>query len=486
MLRPSLWHSGTLMGTHTDPQPPGAGEQPRHDHDTPESDAVDAVDTVTENASTEAPDPSDNPDRSVILGRDGRWAAGWALRFIIFVIAGYIAFQLLGFVWAGLLPVLLAILLCSVLWPPTRLLRRKLHFPGALASISAILGFILLIGGIFTAMAPVVIDQGRQLVDQASSGFGDIREWLGGAPLNLELEQVDQIVEDVISFVQEQAGTIASGLFTGLSVVTSVAVTVVVMFVLTFFFLKDGEKFLPWMRRYTGEKAGWHLTEVLTRTWNTVAGYIRTEAVVAFVDALFIGIGLFLLGVPLAFVLAVITFFAGFIPIVGAFSAGALAVIVALATNGFTNALLVLLLVIAVQQLEGNILQPVLQARVMKLHAAVVLLSVTVGGTLFGIVGAFLAVPVAAAISVWLRYHSEMAALRSGELTIEDIEIATARGAPQSMVSRESFAAVRDRMVELGRFGRPNPNKSRRVTNFNDTSMDSDDDGSTRSGVKDI
>lgn len=471
------------MGTHTDPQSSGAGDQPRDHHDT--TDPVDAVDTVTENAPAEESDPTGNPDRAVILGRDGRWAAGWALRFIVFIIAGYIALQLLGYVWAGLLPILLAILLCSVLWPPARLLRRKLRFPAALAAISAILGFILLIGGIFTAMAPVIIDQGRQLVDQAGSGFDDILEWLGGPPLNLELGQVDQIVEEITSFVQEQAGTIASGLFAGLSAVTSIAVTVVVMFVLTFFFLKDGDRFLPWMRRYTGEKAGWHLTEVLTRTWNTVAGYIRTEAVVAFVDAVFIGIGLFLLGVPLAFVLAVITFFAGFIPIVGAFSAGALAVIVALATNGFTNALLVLLLVIAVQQLEGNILQPVLQARVMKLHAAVVLLSVTVGGTLFGIIGAFLAVPVAAAISVWLRYHSEMAALRSGDLTIEDIEIATARGAPQSMVSRESFAAVRERMVEIGRFGRRDPNKSRRITNFNDTSLDSDT-GSTKSGLKDI
>lgn len=265
--------------------------------------------------------------------------------------------------------------------------------------------------------------------------------------------------------------------------VTSIVVTLVVMFVLTFFFLKDGDRFLPWMRRYTGEKAGWHLTEVLTRTWNTVSGYIRTEAIVAFVDAFFIGLGLFILGVPLAFVLAVITFFAGFIPIIGAFSAGALAVVVALAMNGFTNALLVLVLIVAVQQLEGNILQPVLQARVMNLHAAIVLLVVSVGGTLFGIMGAFLAVPITAAVAVWLRYHSELTALRAGEITVDDIEIATARGAPPTLSSQEAFAAVRGRMAELGRFRRKDPRWSRKLTHPSDTDVASS--GSSRSGVKD-
>src|SRR5699024_9900930 len=168
-------------------------------------------------------------------------------------------------------------------------------------------------------------------------------------------------------------------------------------------------------------------TEVLTRTWNTLAGFIRTQAIVSFVDAFFIGLGLVLLGVPLAFVLAVITFFAGFIPIVGAVTAGALAVIIALVSNGVTNALLVLLLIIAVQQLESNILQPFLQSKAMNMHAAVVLLSVTLGSTLFGIIGAFLAVPIAATLAVWFRYHSELVALRAGEITIDDIEIATAK-----------------------------------------------------------
>ena len=190
------------------------------------------------------------------------------------------------------------------------------------------------------------------------------------------------------------------------------------------------------------------------RSWNTLSGFIRTQAIVSMVDAIFIGLGLLLLGVPLWPVLAVITFFAGFIPIVGAISAGALAVIIALVSNGFMNAVFVLLLIIAVQQLEGNVLSPILQSQAMGLHAAVVLLAVAVGGTLFGIVGAFLAVPVAAVAAVWLRYWAEMVSLRSGEITADEISMATQQ--TQTMDSKESFLAVRDHMMNMTKRNKTN------------------------------
>ena len=189
-------------------------------------------------------------------------------------------------------------------------------------------------------------------------------------------------------------------------------------------------------------------------SWNTLSGFIRTQAIVSMVDAVFIGLGLLFLGVPLWPVLAVVTFFAGFIPIVGAVSAGALAVIVALVSNGFMNAVFVLILIIAVQQLEGNVLSPVLQSQAMGLHAAVVLLAVAVGGTLFGIVGAFLAVPVAAVAAVWLRYWAEMVSLRSGEITADEISMATQQ--TQTMDSKETFLAVRDHMMRITKRDRPN------------------------------
>lgn len=433
------------MSTPIDPQKPGPDGTDTRDLTEMVSDYAELSDNPLDaNTPNDAPEVT---DRAVFIGRDGRWAAGWALRFIIFVVAAFILGRILGFVWAGLLPILLALLVCTVLWPPVKFLRDKLRFPAALATVVTLVGFFAIFGGIFAAMAPIVRDQGAALVKQAQDGLNQLSDWVQGPPLNVDTSQFDQVLNDITGFLQERSSQIASGVFTGLGAATSIVVTTVVMLVLTFFFLKDGDRFLPWMRGFTGSNAGWHLTEVMTRSWNTLAGFIRTQAIVSLVDAVFIGIGLVLLGVPLAFVLAVITFFAGFIPIVGAFTAGALAVIIALVSNGVTNALLVLLLIIAVQQIEGNILQPVLQSKAMNLHAAVVLLSVTLGSTLFGIVGAFLAVPIAAVAAVWFRYHSELVALRAGEITIDDIEIATAKGS--NLTSWEAFTAVRERLVTM-------------------------------------
>lgn len=259
-------------------------------------------------------------------------------------------------------------------------------------------------------------------------------------------------------------------MFSGLGAVASVGTTLVLTLILTFFFLKDGDQFLPFVRKYSGVRAGWHLTEVLMRSWNTLSGFIRTQAIVSAVDAVFIGVGLILLGVPLWPVLAVITFFAGFIPIIGAFTAGALAVVVALVSNGFTNAILVLLLVVAVQQFEGNVLQPILQSRAMGLHAAVVLLSVALGGTLFGIIGAFLAVPVAAVAAVFLGYWAEMVSLRAGHISADDIKIATQQS--QTLDSKEAFLAVRERMRTLARPGFSK--KDKKATKSGSTRIPSD------------
>lgn len=396
------------------------------------------------------PAPHESPDRSAILGQDGRWVAGWALRFIILAIAGLILWKGLGQIWTGLLPILLAILVSTVLWPPVKWLRSK-RWPSTLAVTTVLLVSISVIVGTFTAMAPSIASQSKELVDRASEGLRRLEVWMQGPPLNLKIDQMTQWIDKLMAKAQEQASGIASGVAEGVSTASSALVTLGVMLVLTFFFLKDGDRFLPWIRRTTGPNAGWHLTEVLTRTWNTLAGYIRAQAVVSLIDAIIIGLGLVFLGVPLAFVLAVLTFFAGFIPIVGAVTAGALAVLVALVSNGVTTALIVLALVIAVQQLEGNVLSPILQSKAMNLHPAIVLLSVTVGSSLFGIVGAFLAVPVAATIAVWLRYHGDLVSLRSGELTVDDIQIETAQAAGNTATAEDAFEAIRDKFSKLGR-----------------------------------
>ena len=160
---------------------------------------------------------------------------------------------------------------------------------------------------------------------------------------------------------------------------------------------------------------------------------------------------------PLAAPLAVLTFFAGFIPIVGALAAGGLAVLVALVSNGPTTALIVLAIIVVVQQLESNVLQPVLQGRSLKLHAAIVLIAVTAGGTLFGIIGAFLAVPLVAVSAAVLRYVSEQISLRTGEVQANDIQAATPEG---SRAARQGEQAAR----RFRRLTPTPPGESRRLT----------------------
>lgn len=371
---------------------------------------------------------ADKPtDRAVLIGLGGRWLTDWALRIAIAIVAGWLLSKIIGFLWVGILPILLAIILSTVLWPPVKYMR-IIKVPWALAALLSILFAFGLVAAIIAAITPSIVDQAPRLFDSASQGIREVQDWIQGPPLNVQDEQMNSAINEVTSVLQTRGDEIANGVLTGVSAFSSILITLVLTIVLTFFFIKDGVKFLPWLRRVVGRNAGRHLTEVLTRSWVTLSAFIRTQAIVSFVDAFFIGLGLMILGVPLAWALAVITFLAGFIPIVGAFTAGALAVLVALVSNGFTTALIVLVLIIAVQQLEGNVLQPVLQSRSMNLHPVVVLLGVAAGGGLFGIIGAFLAVPVAAVVAVILRYLGEQIDLRTGDRSAADVNAATEEG----------------------------------------------------------
>ncbi len=380
-------------------------------------------------------------DKSAVLGKDYSATARFAGRFILIVAALGIAGFLLRYVWSGLLPVLLAILVSTVTIPVSNWLRRKAKFPAALASITTLLGFFIIIGGVFSAMAPVVRQQGGDLVQQAQRGVGEAANLIEQLPINVEAEQLQNVVDEVTTLLKNQASNIATGVMSGFSTVSSIVIGLFIMLFLTFFFTKEGERFLPWMRKYTGATIGWHATELLSRIWKTLSGFIQAQAAVAAVDGILIGLGLWALGVPLAFVIGVVTFFASFIPMIGAVVAGALAVVIALVSNGLTNALLALALIIIVQQVEGNLLQPILQSKAMGLHAAAILLSVTVGSGLAGIVGAFLAVPVAATLTVALRYHAMTLSIRSGEVDPDEAEIQTTGDEPRAKV-RELFRSM--------------------------------------------
>ncbi|GAB3490365.1 AI-2E family transporter [Flexivirga lutea] len=374
-----------------------------------------------------ARNPNQGIDRAAVISHALKWTASWSLRFIVVVAATWLVLKVLGMFWPALLPVAVALLVTTVLWPPVRWMRAH-KVPPALAAVGGMLLAIVVVGGVIAAMAPTVSSQWGDLVNQSVAGVNQLRDQLQNGPLHIHPEQIDQATSSITDKLKASGDKIATEVLNGITLAGQVLIDAVVALILTFFFLKDGPRFLPWVRVSVGRGAGAHLTEALTRVWNTLSGFIRTQAIVSAVDSICIGIGLVVLQVPLAVPLVVLTFFGGFIPIVGAFAAGTVAVLVALVAGGVTKALIVLVIIVAVQQIEGHVLQPLLQSRSMSLHPAIVLLSVAFGGSEFGIPGAFFAVPVAASIAVLWRYLSEQIDLRTGDAAPDDLEHATPEG----------------------------------------------------------
>lgn len=371
--------------------------------------------------------PNKGLDRAGVISLALKWTASWSLRFIIVVAATWLVLKVLGIFWSVLLPVSAALLVTTVLWPPVRWMRAH-KAPPALAAVGGLLLALVLVGGIIAATAPTVSAQWGDLVNQSVAGVNQLRDQLQSGPLHIQPHQIDQATASITDKLKSSGDQIATQVLNGITLAGQVLIDGVVALILTFFFLKDGPRFLPWLRVSVGRGAGAHFTEALTRVWNTLSGFIRTQALVSAVDSICIGIGLVVLQVPLAVPLVVLTFFGGFIPIVGAFAAGTVAVLVALVAGGVTKALIVLIIIIAVQQIEGHVLQPLLQSRSMSLHPAIVLLSVAFGGSQFGIPGAFFAVPVAASVAVLWRYVSEQIDLRTGDAHADDLSPTTAEG----------------------------------------------------------
>lgn len=395
-------------------------------------------------AEAKAEQPTDTVDRSAVIGAGVRSTATWSLRLIIIGFTLYLAYWLLGQIWVGVRPVLLAIIFSTLLWPVVKWLRRH-RWPDGLASIVVLLAALVLVSALLVATARPIVTQSVNIANRAADGIQRLQQWVTGPPLNLPGERIDAAAASVADWLRSSADQIALTVLGGVSTVSSTVVTAVLVLVLMFFFLKDGDAFVPWLRRQVGTSAGGHLTEVLIRSWNTLGSFVRIQVLVSFVDAVLIGIGLVILGVPLAAALAVLTFIAGFVPIVGAIAAGAIAVLVALVTNGPTTALLVLALVLLVQQVESNVLQPLLQGRSLDLHPAIVLLAVTAGSTLYGIIGAFLAVPVVAVAATMLRYLSDQVAVQSGQIGADDLSSKTSEGTLAARRSQRAGEVLRER-----------------------------------------
>ncbi|GAB3980653.1 AI-2E family transporter [Plantactinospora veratri] len=362
-----------------------------------------------------------------------RTSAHISLQMLLVLLMTWVALWLLGRAWSVVWPLVVALLLTTLTWPMARFLRRHGWRPALAASAVTVL-FLLIAAGTVVLIAVPVAAQSGELVTGVTEGIQQMREWAAGPPLNIGDDQVTQAFDSAIARIQDSVGSIITATLSGVGTLVSGVVTTVLALFLMFFFLKDGPRFLPWLSRQLPGRLAVDVPVVAERSWAALSAFVRSQAFVGLLDAVFIGLGLWIVGVPLVLPLAVLTFVSAFVPIVGALFAGFVAVLITLVSNGPTDALIVLAIIVAVQQLEGNVFQPIVQSRGLGLHAAVVLLAVTLGGSLAGIVGSLLAVPVAALVAVMWNYVREQLTDPPREPDIDQAEAPAANSGDEKEV----------------------------------------------------
>ncbi|HEX7278743.1 MAG TPA: AI-2E family transporter [Solirubrobacterales bacterium] len=332
-----------------------------------------------------------------------------AVNLILIAVAVIGGLWLLGELRVVIVPVLASLLVATLLMPPADFLRRH-GFPSALATGLVMVAAAALLAGIVTLIAPAFVDQFSELETSVDEAVNEVVRWLVQGPFDLERKQIDEAVENGLDSLRSNAGGIGKGVLTGASMLAEVIAGLLLMIVLVFFFVHDGRgmwefglSMVPRQRRELVDGAG-------REVWAAIAGYMRGVALIAVVDAVLIGIALALIGVPLVVPLMVLVFLGAFIPLVGAVFSGAIAALVALISNGPVDAGLVLAAIVAIQQIEGDLLYPNVVGRMIRLHPVAILLVLTAGTVVAGIIGALLAIPVAAGIWTAVRFVRERGA----------------------------------------------------------------------------
>ena len=349
---------------------------------------------------------SDAPHVPSSDGAVPRWlrvSSEWALRGLLLLGAIVAAGYVFGYLHVVFLPIILALLLTTLLLPPKRFLAPRGLKP-ALATALTMLGAILVLAGIGTAIAPAIGNQVSELGDGIQDGVRQMTNVLADEPFNLSRADIDKRVDDALDQLRANSSSISRGLTTGAVLLGEVLTGLIVTLLLTFFFLKDGRKMWEWLLWLLARGRHDEADELGTRIFTALSGYIRGIALVGLFDGVLLGIVLLILSVPLVVPLMILTFFGAFIPLIGAFLAGFAAVLIALVSQGAVAAIVVLVAIIVIQQVEGHLLYPILMSRTVHLHPAVIVLALTAGGVLAGIVGVFLAVPFAATISTIITF----------------------------------------------------------------------------------
>jgi predicted PurR-regulated permease PerM len=323
-----------------------------------------------------------------------RWlrvAAAWSWRFLLLAAAIAVTARIIVELLLVVLPVILALFATTVLVPPAQALRAR-GVPNAVAAASVIGIVLAAFAALIALLGPPVLAELDRLALQVDQGVVAVAAWLTDGPLGLSDSDLERGLEELRS----NAGRVFSGVLSGAALVASAVVVLLMTVVLTFFFVKDGERMWSWLVAHLPAPQQRRVRAIGAGAWRTLGAYLRGVSVVALFDAVFIGIALALIGVPFVLPLAVLTFVGAFVPIVGAVAAGSAAALVALMSDGIEGALLVVAAVVAVQQIESQVLSPVVLGRVLELHPVPILLAVTAGGLLYGVIGAFLAAPLLA------------------------------------------------------------------------------------------
>jgi predicted PurR-regulated permease PerM len=343
-------------------------------------------------------------------------AGGYAWRLIAIGIVAWALLQLLTALWVLVLAATVAVLLGRALDPVANLLRRW-RWPPALVAATTLIGFLVAMAGILALLVPAIVEEFSDLGPTIEDAVDSVEDWLvDDSPFDISRQDIDDLRDEAgqraASLLESQGGAVVSGTVVAFEVITGLVLALIA----TFFLLKDGGRFGGWLVSLLPERNRVLATRLAARSWQTLGGYLKGSATLGVIEGLIIGLTVAIVGGSLAVPVGVITFFAAFLPFAGAVLAGAVAVLVTLVTAGLGGALVVLVVAVAVQQFDNDLLAPIVFGRNLQLHPLIVLGAIVAGTTLFGPFGAVLAVPVTAvAINVLADWRAHDVEARAGE-----------------------------------------------------------------------
>jgi predicted PurR-regulated permease PerM len=325
-------------------------------------------------------------------------AAAWSWRLLLVGLLIYVVFRVASALELVILPCIAALLLTALLHPLTVLLRRR-GLPPLGATWATVGAAIVVLAGLGLLAVTRVTADYPQLRAEVSQTAHDVQVALAGAPFHISSSRLAQYAKDALHFLSGHESQIAGTVVSGGKFVLELAAGVVLTFFIMFFLLKDGDRIWSWLTKGLPSEARRRADDAGAAAWSVLVNYMRGTTAIAAIHALFIGVALGILRVPLLVPLIILVFVAAYLPLVGIFVAGTVVILVTLGTKGWIAAVIMIGVFILEGQIEGHLLQPLLIGRIVRLHPLAIILVLAVGGVIGGIPGAIVAVPAAAAIT---------------------------------------------------------------------------------------